>query len=99
MGPGQVEFALLVVGTPAAGEQLSLYFQAPHAGQNEFQLCGGPNPCRQQPGQVYTWGSRNLPAGASPWAFQKTLNGATTTIQSGTVDAAQGAVVTAIAPS
>lgn len=99
VGPGQVEFALLVVGTPAAGEQLSLYFQAPHVGQNEFQLCGGPNPCRQQPGQVYTWGSRNLPAGASPWAFQKTLNGATTTIQSGTVDAAQGAVVTAIAPS
>lgn len=99
VGPGQVEFALLVVGTPAAGEQLSLYFQAPHVGQNEFQLCGGPNPCRPEPGQVYTWGSRNLPAGASPWAFQKTLNGTTTTIQSGTVDAAQGAVVTAIVPS
>lgn len=99
VGAGQVEFALLVAGTPAPGETLSLYFQAPHAGQNQFQLCGGPNPCRQQPGQVYTWGSKNIPAGASPWAFQKSLNGSTTTIQSGTVDAAQGAVVTAVVQS
>lgn len=99
VGPGQVEFALLVAGTPAPGEELSLYFQAPQVGQNEFQLCGGPNPCRQQPGQVYTWGSRNVPAGASPWAFQKSLDGTTTTITSGTVDAAQGALVTAVAQS
>lgn len=96
---GQVEFALLVAGTPAPGETLSLYFQAPHAGQNQFQLCGGPNPCRQEPGQVYTWGSRNIPAGASPWAIQKSLNGTTTTIQSGTLDAARGAVVTAVVQS
>jgi hypothetical protein len=62
-------------------------------GQNEFLLCGGTvKPCRQ--GQVYQWGARNLPSGASPWAFQKTVNGTTTTVQSGTTDAAQGAVVT-----
>lgn len=94
MGAGQVVFALLVVGTPAAGEELDLYFQAPQAGQNEFQLCGPVKPCRAQPGQVYTWSANNLPSGPSPWAFQKRINGATTTIQSGTVDAAQGAVVT-----
>lgn len=94
-----MEFGLLVAGTPAAGEELDLYFQAPQAGQNEFQLCGGPRPCRSEPGQVYTWGARNLPAGTSPYAFQKRLNGTTTTIQSGRVDAARGAVVTAIVSS
>lgn len=92
---GQVEFALLVVGVPAPGEELDLYFQAPHVGQNEFQLCGSIDPCRSEPGQVYEWGARNVSAGPSPWAFQKRLGGATTTIRSGTVDAAQGALVTA----
>lgn len=99
MGPGQVEFGLLVTGTPAPGEELDLYFQAPHVGQNEFQLCGANDPCRSEPGQVYTWGSKNIPGGASPWAFQKRLAGSTTTIQSGTLDATQGAVITAIAAS
>ncbi|MBO0702399.1 MAG: hypothetical protein J2P38_05670, partial [Candidatus Dormibacteraeota bacterium] len=99
VGPGQVEFALLVAGTPPAGEELDLYFQAPQAGQNEFQLCGAPRPCRPEPGQVYTWGARNLPAGTSPYAFQKRLNGSTTTIRSGTVNTAQGAVVTATVSS
>jgi hypothetical protein len=94
-----VEFALLVTGTPASGEELDLYFQAPHVGQNEFQLCGAINPCRSEPGQVYTWGSRNIPAGASPWAFQERLGGATTTIKSGTLDATQGAVITATVSS
>ena len=94
VGPGQVEFGLLVTGTPAPGEELDLYFQAPHVGQNEFQLCGAISPCRPESGQVYTWGSRNLPSGASPWAFQKRLGGTTTTIESGTLDAAQGAVIT-----
>jgi hypothetical protein len=95
VGPGQVEFGLLVTGTPAAGEELDLYFQAPHVGQNEFQLCGAGDPCRSEPGQVYTWGSRNIPGGASPWAFQERLGGTTTTIDSGTLDATQGAVITA----
>lgn len=93
--PGQVEFGLLVTGTPAPGEELDLYFQAPHVGQNEFQLCGPANPCRAEPGQVYTWGSRNIPGGTSPWAFQERLGGTTTTIDSGTLDATQGAVITA----
>ncbi len=99
VGPGQVEFGLLVTGTPVPGEELDVYFQAPQAGQNEFQLCGAVNPCRPEPGQVYTWSAQNVPAGASPWAFQERLGATTTTIKSGTLDATHGAVITATVPS
>lgn len=93
---GEVRFALLVTGTPQPGETFQLYYQAPNAGQNEFSLCGGPAPCSATPGHVYQWGANGLPAGPGPYAFQRYINGAASTISSGTVDAANGALVTAI---
>lgn len=86
-------------GTPAPGEELDLYFQAPQVGQNEFQLCGAIRPCRPQPGQVYTWSGTDISAGTSPWSFQERVGGTTTTIKSGTLDASQGAVITATVSS
>lgn len=95
--PGRVLFGLLVEGTPAPGEMFSLYFQAPHVGQNEFELCGGLIACSPGPAHVYLWETPvNTPPGASPWAFQRQRPGqAPESVASGTVDVSQGGVVSA----
>ncbi|MFZ0218038.1 MAG: hypothetical protein WAM30_19060, partial [Candidatus Dormiibacterota bacterium] len=93
--PGRVVFALLIDGTPPAGEAYQLQFQVPHAGQTQFELCGAANACAA--GRTYTRTFASLPAGMAPYAFQRVVGSQVTTIASGQANMGQGQVVTATA--